>query len=165
MLALFGRDVRRGRLQHESGVLVEAHVHAFAFFGGSVPIVVPDNLKQGVVKNTVEELVINEQYRRMAEYCGCAVVPARPRRPRDKGAVEMSVRVIEQRAIAPLRNQLFTSLRQLNEALLEKVREINARPFQKREGSRDESSSAKRSRCSSAAGQALRDGYPQGCHC
>ena len=117
---------------------VEAHVHAFAFFGGSVPIVVPDNLKQGVVKNTVEELVINEQYRRMAEYYGCAVVPARPRRPRDKGAVEMSVRVIEQRAIAPLRNQLFTSLRQLNEALLEKVREINARPFQKREGSRDE---------------------------
>ena len=117
---------------------VEAHVHAFAFFGGSVPIVVPDNLKQGVVKNTVEELVINEQYRRMAEYYGCAVVPARPRRPRDTGAVEMSVRVIEQRAIAPLRNQLFTSLRQLNEALLEKVREINARPFQKREGSRDE---------------------------
>ena len=108
-----------------------------------MPIVVPDNLKQGVVKNTVEELVINEQYRRMAEYYGCAVVPARPRRPRDKGAVEMSVRVIEQRAIAPLRNQLFTSLRQLNEALLEKVREINARPFQKREGSRDESSSAK----------------------
>ena len=46
---------------------VEAHVHAFAFFGGSVPIVVPDNLKQGVVKTTVEELVINEQYRRMAE--------------------------------------------------------------------------------------------------
>ena len=52
---------------------VEAHVHAFAFYGGSVPIIVPDNLKQGVVKNTVEELVVNEQYRRMAEYYGCAM--------------------------------------------------------------------------------------------
>ena len=131
---------------------VEAHVHAFAFFGGSVPIVVPDNLKQGVVKNTVEELVINEQYRRMAEYYGCAVVPARPRRPRDKGAVEMSVRVIEQRAIAPLRNQLFTSLRQLNEALLEKVREIMRvaqEPVSLERAAGMRSSSAKRSRCSS----------------
>ena len=117
---------------------VEAHVHAFAFYGGTVPIIVPDNLKQGVVKNTVDELVVNEQYRRMAEYYGCAVVPARPRRPRDKGAVEMGVRIIEQQAMAPLRDRVFTSLSQLNGALLEKVRGINARPFQRREGSRDE---------------------------
>ena len=117
---------------------VEAHVHAFSFYGGSVPIIVPDNLKQGVAKNTVEELVINEQYRRMAEHYGCAIVPARPRKPRDKGAIEMGVRVIEQRAMAPLRDRVFTSLAQLNGALMEKVREINARPFQKRDGSRDE---------------------------
>ena len=103
-----------------------------------MPIIVPDNLKQGVSKNTFDELVVNDQYRRMAEYYGCAVVPARPRRPRGKGAVEMGVRVIEQRAMAPLRDRLFTSLSQLNGALLEKVREINARPFQKRDGSRDE---------------------------
>ncbi|MBQ6491394.1 MAG: IS21 family transposase, partial [Atopobiaceae bacterium] len=117
---------------------VEAHVHAFSFYGGSVPIIVPDNLKQGVVRNAVDELVVNEQYRRMAEYYGCAVVPARPRKPRDKGAVEMGVRVVEQRAMAPLRDRVFTSLSELNAALLEKVREINARPFQKREGCRDE---------------------------
>ncbi|MBQ6328140.1 MAG: IS21 family transposase [Kiritimatiellae bacterium] len=117
---------------------VDAHVHAFSFYGGSVPIIVPDNLKQGVVKNTVDELVVNEQYRRMAEYYGCAVVPARPRKPRDKGAVEMGVRVVEQWAMAPLRDRVFTSLSELNAAMLEKVREINARPFQKREGSRDE---------------------------
>ena len=117
---------------------VEAHVHAFSFFGGSVPVIVPDNLRQGVTKNTVDELIVNEQYRRMAEYYGCAIVPARPRKPRDKGAVEMGVRVIEQRAMAPLRDRVFTSLSQLNAALLAKVEEINARPFQKREGSRDE---------------------------
>ncbi len=117
---------------------VEARVHALSFFGGSVPIIVPDNLKQGIVKNTVEELVLNEQCRRMAEYYGCAIVPARPRRPRDKGAIEMGVRVIEQRAMAPLRDRLFTSLAQPNSALMDKVLEINARPFQKREGSRDE---------------------------
>lgn len=65
---------------------VEAHAHAFSFFGGSVPILVPDNLKQGIVKNTVDKLAINEQYRRMAEHYGCAVAPARPRKPRDTGS-------------------------------------------------------------------------------
>ena len=74
---------------------VAAHVHAFSFYGGSVPIIVPDNLKQGISKNTFDELVANDQYRRRAEYYGCAVVPARPRRPRGKGAVEMGVRVID----------------------------------------------------------------------
>ena len=117
---------------------VSAHVHAFSYFGGSVPIITPDNLKQGVIKNTLDELVVNEQYRRMAEYYGCAIVPARPRRPRDKAAIEMGVRVIEQQAMAPLRDRVFTSLASLNEALRSKVDEINARPFQKREGSRDE---------------------------
>ena len=66
---------------------VEAHVHAFSFYGGSVPIIVPDNLKQGVARNTVEELVVNEQYRRMAEHYGCAIVPAPPpAAPRPRGA-------------------------------------------------------------------------------
>jgi hypothetical protein len=40
--------------------------------------------------------------------------------------------------MAPLRDRLFTSLAQLNEALMDGVLEINARPFQKRDGSRDE---------------------------
>lgn len=117
---------------------VEARVHAFSLFGGSVPIIVPDNLKQGVIKNTVDDLVLNERFRRMAGHCGCAIVPARPRRPRDKGAIEMGVQVIKQRAMAPLHDRVITSLPELNSALVDKVLEINARPFQKREGSRDE---------------------------
>lgn len=48
------------------------------------------------------------------------------------------MRVIEQQAIAPLRNRVFASLDALNAALLDNVARINARPFQKREGSRDE---------------------------
>ena len=117
---------------------IRAHADAFAFFGGVAPVLVPDNCKTGVLKNTIDELVLNEQYRRMAEHYGCAVVPARPRRPRDKGAVESSVRVVEQRAMAPLRDRTFTSLAELNAALREGIDAINAAPFQKREGSRDE---------------------------
>lgn len=116
---------------------VTAHVNAFSFFGGSTPILVPDNLRTGITKNTVAELVVNEQYRMMAEHYGTAVVPARPRKPKDKGAVEMSVGVIERRAIAALRNRRFMSLGELNKALLGRVRTINSTPFQKRDGSRE----------------------------
>ena len=137
-LPFSGKLYAKGSYDMREESWVDAHVSAFSFFGGTTPILVPDNLKQGVAKHTVDELVINEQYRRMAEYYGCAVVPGRPRRPRDKAAVEMGVRVIEQQAIAPLRNRVFTSLDALNAALLDNVARINARPFQKREGSRDE---------------------------
>lgn len=113
-----------------------AHVNAFEFFGGTTPIIVPDNLKTGVTKHTCDELVLNPSYRRLAEYYGIAVVPARVRKPKDKAAVEMGVGVITRSAIAPLRDHIFFDLPELNIALAEKVADINARPFQKRTGSR-----------------------------
>ena len=115
---------------------ITAHVHAFSYFGGVAPILVPDNCKTGVIKHTINELILNDQYRRMAEYYGCAVVPARPRKPKDKASVEMSVNLVERQAIAALRNRRFLSLTDLNRALISRIEAINARPFQKREGSR-----------------------------
>ena len=72
----------------------------------------------------------------MAEYYGYAVVPARPRKPKDKASVEMGVNLVERQAIAALRNRRFLSLVDLNRALISRIEAINARPFQKREGSR-----------------------------
>lgn len=114
-----------------------AHVHAFEFFKGATPILVPDNLKTGIVKNGYDELIVNESYRRLSEHYGCVVVPARVRKPRDKGAVESGVGVITRQAIAAVRNRVFFELADLNAVLLEKTREINARHFQKRAGSRE----------------------------
>ena len=116
---------------------VMGHVRAFKSFGGTTPLVAPDNLKTGIIKNTIDELIVNEQYRRMLEHYGAAAVPTRVRKPRDKGGVEGSVLIVERQAIAALRNRTFTSLDELNRALRQKVCEINKRPFQKREGSRE----------------------------
>ena len=116
---------------------IAAHVHMFSFFGGSTPILVPDNCKTAITKNAKEALIINEQYRRMSEHYGCAVVPARVRRPRDKASVEMGVGVIERRAMMALRKRRFMSLSDFNAALIAQVMAINSRPFQKREGSRE----------------------------
>lgn len=68
-LPFSGKLYAKGSYDMREESWVDARISAFSFFGGTTPILVPDNLKQGVVKHTVDELVINEQHRRMAEYC------------------------------------------------------------------------------------------------
>ena len=63
------------------------HIHAYEYFGGVTRVLVPDNLKTGVVLNTKNETKLNESYREMAQYYGTAIVPARVRKPQDKGLV------------------------------------------------------------------------------
>ncbi|MCK6139745.1 IS21 family transposase [Slackia exigua] len=139
---------------------VTAHVRMFSFFGGSTPILVPDNCKTAITRNAKEALIVNDQYRRMSERYGCAVVPARVRRPRDKASVGMGVGVIERQAMMALRKRRFMSLSDFNAALIAQVMAVNSRPFQKREGSREGIFLGQES----PARQALRDGHPQGSH-
>jgi transposase len=115
---------------------INAHVNAYGYFGGVSRILVPDNLKTGVTKHTRQETVINRTYQEMAEHYGTAVLPARVRSPKDKASVEGSVGVISTWIIAALRNQQFLSLWEINLAVRSKLTEFNAKPFQKKEGSR-----------------------------
>ena len=62
---------------------IAAHVNAYNFFGGVSRILVPDNLKTGVIKNTRTEIVLNKTYQEMAEHYGTAIIPARVRTPKD----------------------------------------------------------------------------------
>lgn len=113
------------------------HVHAFAFLGGSVPCIVPDNLKTGVTAHPREgEVVLNDAYRDMAAHYSSAVIPARVRKPRDKPSAENEVWSAATYVIAALRDRVFTDIGQLRSAVAEKVAEHNARPFSKRPGSR-----------------------------
>lgn len=115
---------------------IEAHIHAYSFFGGVTRILIPDNLKTGVIKNTRKELILNRSYREMADYYNTVIIPARPRKPRDKAAAEGSVRVMETWILASLRNRKFFSFEELNTAIHEKLAVLNEKPFQKRKGSR-----------------------------
>ena len=115
---------------------IAAHVNTYRFFGGSTRILVPDNLKTGVLKNTKSEVVLNRTYQEMAEHYGTAVLPARVRKPKDKPSVEGAVGVISTWIIAALRNWKSFTLRELNEAIRGKLEEYHHKPFQKREGSR-----------------------------
>jgi len=65
------------------GSWITAHQDMFRFFGGVTRLVVPDNCKTGVVKPDYYDPVVNPDYARLAAHYGFAVVPARPRSPRD----------------------------------------------------------------------------------
>lgn len=117
---------------------ITAHVNAYRFFGGVTRILTPDTLKTGVVKNSRDETVLNKSYQEMAEHYGTAILPARPRKPKDKAFVEGSVGVVSTWILAALRDRQFLSLLELNEAIMEKLCEFNHKPFQKKDGSRTE---------------------------
>jgi len=52
---------------------------------------VPDNLKSGIAKTCRYEPDANPTYAEMARHYGVAVIPARVRKPRDKGMVDCGV--------------------------------------------------------------------------
>jgi transposase len=115
---------------------ISSHVRAFEFFGGVPELLVPDNLKSGVVTAHRYEPYLNPTYQEMAQHYQAAILPARPIKPRDKAKVEVGVQGVERRILAPLRNRTFFSLHELNEALWELLAAYNQRSFQKLSGSR-----------------------------
>lgn len=72
----------------------------------------------------------------MAAHYSVAVVPARPRKPRDKAKVESGVQLVERWIVAALRKRRFTSLGELHQTIPELLERINRRAFRKRSGSR-----------------------------
>lgn len=116
---------------------VSAHCRAYEFFGGVPRITIPDNTKTAVVKVCPYEPSLQRSYQEMAQHYDTAIVPARPRRARDKAKVETAVQIAERQILAPLRHRQFFSLEELNREVGRAVAAINAQPFQKLEGSRD----------------------------
>jgi transposase len=115
---------------------IAAHVHAFSFISGCVRLIVPDNLGSGVTRAHRYEPDINPTYAEMAAHYGAAVIPARPRRPRDKAKAEQGVLLAERWVLAALRHRTFFSIAEANEAIRERLAWLNARPFKKLPGSR-----------------------------
>ena len=65
------------------------------------------------------------------------MLPARGAHPRDKSGVESAVGLCERWVVAPLRDEVFFSLGELNEVVSGINDRLNAQPFQVKEGSRE----------------------------
>jgi transposase len=118
------------------GDFVGSTVRAFEHFGAVPQVLVPDQLRSAVSGPDRYEPDINATFLEMASHYGVAVIPARPRRPRDKAKVEAGVLLAQRWILARLRNQVFYDLRTLNEAIAELLEDLNERPFKKLDGCR-----------------------------
>jgi len=117
---------------------IGAHGRAFEYFGCVSRVLVPDNLKSGVNKACNYEPELNPTYTEMAEHYGCAVLPARPRRPRDKAKVEVGVLIAQRWILAVLRQRTFYSLAELNTAIRQCLEHLNNRTMRRMRQSRKE---------------------------
>jgi transposase len=106
---------------------IASHVRALEYFGGSPSLYVPDQLRSGVSAPGWYEPGVQRTYDEMAQHYGAAVMPARPRHPRDKAKAEVGVQVAQRWILARLRNETHFSLVSLNERIAELLEELNDR--------------------------------------
>ena len=96
---------------------IGAHTRALAAIGGVPRLIVPDNTKTAVIKACLYEPAVNQTYAEMAAHYETAILPTRPRKPRDQAKVEAAVLIMERWILGRLRNQRFYSLAALNQAI------------------------------------------------
>jgi len=115
---------------------IGAHARAFQYFAAVPHLIVPDNLKSGVLESSLYEPTLNPTYQDMADHYHTAVLPARPRKPRDKAKVENGVLIAQRWILAVLRHRVFYSLAELNAAIRQLLEKLNDRKLIKIQKSR-----------------------------
>ncbi|MCP4006158.1 MAG: IS21 family transposase [bacterium] len=106
---------------------IASHTRAVEFFGGVAEVTVPDQLKSGVTRACRYEPGLQRTYEDWAQHYGTTVIPARPRKPRDKAKAEAAVLVVERWIVARLRNETLYSVGQMNVRIRELLVELNDR--------------------------------------
>lgn len=121
-------------LTQSAGDFVASHIAAFAYFGCVPLVVTPDNLKSAVTKPDRADPDICHLYRKFCEHYDLVILPARVAKPRDKATAESAVNCVQQRILAPLRQQQFFSLLEVQSAIVPLLDVLNARPMKNYQG-------------------------------
>ncbi len=109
---------------------------ALLFFGCLPKVILSDNLKSFVIRADKYEPDFNELCVQLAAYYQIDIEATRVRKPKDKASVENLVSTIYTRIYAPLRNEVFHSLAELNEGIKKQLKDHNHRPYQQKPGCR-----------------------------
>jgi transposase len=99
--------VRLLTFRSSSRIWAELHETAFRRLGGSVRVVVLDNLREGVLKADIHDPQLNPLYRDVLAHYGAVALPCRVQDPDRKGKVEAGVGHAQK---TPLKGQRFESL-------------------------------------------------------
>jgi transposase len=115
---------------------IASHVRCFEYLGAVPALLVPDNLKSAIKQACRYEPEATSTYADLATHYATAILPARPRHPKDKPLVEGAVLLTQRWILARLRHQQFFSLADLNAAIRPLLDDLNRRPFKKLDGCR-----------------------------
>jgi transposase len=99
--------VRLLTFQSSTRIWAELHELAFRKLGGAVKIVVPDNLREGILKPDLYDATLNPLYRDVLAHYGAVAMPCRVGDPDRKGKVESGVGHAQK---TPLKAQRFESM-------------------------------------------------------
>jgi transposase len=96
---------------------IEAHNKMFTYYGGVTNAIIPDNLRSAVTHAHRYEAQCQITYEELARHYGCAIMPARAYKPKDKAKAEKAVQLVQQRILAAMRDERFCSLEKVNEKI------------------------------------------------
>jgi transposase len=99
------------------------------FYEGAPLTILCDNLKTAVIRSDRYEPVFTDTCYQLSEHYATTFSATRPYKPRDKAMVERCVNIVYTHLYAPLRNRVFTSLKELNLALAEQLKPLNDKPY------------------------------------
>ena len=108
-----------------------------SYFGRVPRIAKSDNMSQWVKRGGIYERSFTESVDEWATHYDIIPDMTRIGKPRDKAPVESLVDQVYKYVYARIRNQVFYSLDELNEALFSLIEEYNSRPMQVKGESRD----------------------------
>jgi len=117
---------------------IASHVRTLEYIGGAPAALVCDQLKSGVTRACRYEPEAQRTYEELAEHYQTTVLPARPKHPRDKAAVEVGVQIVQRWILARIRNEVFHSLGELNARIRELLVDLNGRVMRRYGKSRRE---------------------------
>ena len=121
-----------------TGELIKGLNNALIYFGGVPSIALSDNMKQWVIKSDKYEPIFSTAIEQWANHNGILLQAARVRRPKDKSPVERHVSITYTKIYAPLRNETFFSVKEINTAVRPLLYGLNNANFQSRTYSRYE---------------------------
>lgn len=116
--------------------VIRALNNSISYFGGCPEIAKSDNMKQWVVRSCRYEPKFNDLIEQWGNHNQIVLKVARVRKPRDKATVEGAVLNAYRRIYAPLRNERFTCLEDLNKAIRLQLTKHHEQNFQGRTYSR-----------------------------
>jgi transposase len=110
--------------------VVKALNNCLGYLGGVPASAKTDNMSQVVTKSNRYEPSFTETMEQWAMHNGIALFACRVKKPRDKGPVEAQVRITYDQIYARMRNEVFYSLKELNDSLRLHLESLNHKVMQ-----------------------------------